>query len=86
MARAHGGKIWPGHAKYDLEYSIKQLQPDVCQGLRWLDQDLREWGQEHYDRLKLGPMVLYLKRASPRIHWDKLICEGGQCRYRPGQL
>ncbi len=62
----------PGHNKYDLNYSIKQLQPTYVQALEWGGQNLSEWGGEHYVRANYKGVRLYLLKDSPHVDWDKL--------------
>ena len=33
----------PGHNKYDLDYSIKQLRPTYVEASAWGAQDITEW-------------------------------------------
>ena len=77
-----GSKMWPGHAKYDLEYSIVRLQPDVVQRMVWFDDDVSRWGREHYARLMLGKLAVHLRKGSPQVDWTLLVCEQDLCRWR----
>lgn len=59
----------PGHNKYDLDYSIRQLHPTYVQQAHWCAQDLSRYVAGTYDRCAFGRHVLWLKRGSPRVHW-----------------
>ena len=62
----------PGHNKYDLNYSIKTLQPTYAQDLHWGSQDLTEWGSTHYVMVKYKGLSLFLLKDSPFVFWDKV--------------
>ncbi len=71
----------PGHNKYNLEYSIKQLQPDFIERAHWGGQDLSEWVNEHYTaygRPFLGgtELTFRLKKGSARFHPERLQAAG----------
>jgi arabinofuranosyltransferase len=38
----------PGHNKYDLEYSIKELKPTYAQGFEWNSQSVLDWAKDEY--------------------------------------
>ena len=65
----------PGHSKFDLEYSIKQLQPDWIQDYKWSKQDLQTYTKEKYVKVKNDERVLpgCFKKGSNNIIWDKLV-------------
>ena len=82
---SQGARMWPGHAKYDLQYSVMKLKPDVVERMKWFDEDLRGWGIRHYRQLKVGPNSLYLRKESTSIHWDLMDCQASECRIKtPG--
>ena len=62
----------PGHNKYDLDYSIKELKPDYVQRLRWGGQDITEWGRSHYVEVTWQGVKLLLLRSSAHVQWEKL--------------
>jgi arabinofuranosyltransferase len=41
----------PGHNKYDLEYSIKELKPTHAQGFAWKNQSVLDWARDEYVRV-----------------------------------
>jgi hypothetical protein len=61
----------PGHNKYDLNYSIKQLLPTYVQEFEVGSQDINTWGAEHYVNVKYKGIRLYLLKDSPHVYWDK---------------
>ena len=67
-----GMKSPPGHNKYDLNYSIKQLQPTYVQDFKWGTQDLTAWGKSTYTEVEYKGVVLYLLNNSPAVLWDKV--------------
>jgi hypothetical protein len=62
----------PGHNKYDLNYSIKTLEPTYVQGLRWGTQDLSQWAETRYIKVKYVGVRLFLLKDSPAVLWSKL--------------
>ena len=62
----------PGHNKYDLNYSIKVLQPDFVESFRWADQDLSDWGKDYYRQVSYNGYQFYFRKDSPAIDWPKL--------------
>jgi len=72
-ATGWGGMISvPGHNKYDLEYSIKQLRPTYVEASAWGGQDLTEWMSAHYERVEYRGMELWLLKGSPDVKWELL--------------
>jgi hypothetical protein len=57
----------PGHNKYDLEYSIKSLQPDYVELNRLGRQDLSEWVAAHYRAVTVAGGTLFFRKNSPAI-------------------
>jgi tetratricopeptide (TPR) repeat protein len=54
----------PGHNKYDLNYSIKTLQPTYVQDFKWGAQNLNEWAKAGYVEVEYNGVRLYLLRDS----------------------
>ena len=79
--RWNGMEGVPGHAKYDLNYSIKELQPDWIQNFKWSNQSLAEYAKNNYVRLsyKDNDMMGCFKKDSVNIDWNKVnvagVCE-----------
>jgi len=68
------GDLHPGHNKYDYEYSIKQLQPDVVfqlWGKNEADvQKLKEWG--YILRCHEGVGAAWYRAGSSLVNWSLL--------------
>jgi hypothetical protein len=62
----------PGHNKYDLNYSIKTLEPTYVQGFQWGTQDLSEWADTNYVKVEYNDVSLFLLKDSPAVLWDKI--------------
>lgn len=67
-----GMKSPPGHNKYDLNYSIKQLQPTYVQDFKWGTQDLTVWAETKYVEVEYKGITLFLRRDSPAVLWGKI--------------
>lgn len=67
----------PGHNKYDLNYSIRKLQPTYIQRFYWGEQNIRGWALEHYAKIeyhdKNGNITLIFLKDSPLVYWEKGI-------------
>lgn len=63
----------PGHNKYDLLYSIVQLQPTYIQAYAWGNQTVRPWVIKNYVRVEyhgaLGEKTIFLRKDSPDVCW-----------------
>ncbi len=62
----------PGHSKYDLEYSIKELKPTHVQSFEWYDASVLDWAQDEYVGVKYKGAHLNLLKGSDEVRWDKL--------------
>jgi len=62
----------PGHNKFDLNYSIKKLKPTYVQTMTWAQQDLTDYVRQHYRRVRHRNALLWLRKDSPNVKWDKL--------------
>jgi hypothetical protein len=62
----------PGHNKYDLTYSIEQLQPTYIETSKWGRQDLTEWVNAHYVTVNDNGVPLLLRKGAPEIRWNLL--------------
>jgi hypothetical protein len=67
------GRIYnPGHNKYDLEYSIKELRPTYVRGFVWGGQNVLDWAQSEYVMVVYkGTLVNFLK-DSEDVRWDEV--------------
>ena len=62
----------PGHNKYDLDYSLKVLEPTFVQYFSWGSQDFRDWGSRRYVSLSIGGANLHILKGSPDVDWGAL--------------
>ena len=62
----------PGHNKYDLNYSIKTLEPTYVEGFEWGKQDLYQWAETRYVQVIYDGVTLFLLKDSPAVLWNKL--------------
>jgi hypothetical protein len=62
----------PGHNKYDLEYSVKQLRPTYVEASTWGGQDITAWMEQHYERAVYKGVELWLLKDSPYVRWELL--------------
>ena len=60
----------PGHNKYDLVYSIEQLQPTFTDTDRWGRENLSAWVSAHYVSVQYHGVGLLLKRGAPEVKWN----------------
>lgn len=67
-----GMKSVPGHNKYDLNYSIKSLEPTYIERTKWGSQDLTEWTKTKYVKVRYNGAILVLLKDSPLVFWDKI--------------
>lgn len=69
----------PGHIKYNLYYSIKKMKPTYIEDYRWGRQNLYAKVKSDYVRVyyqdKAGGVIIYLRRNSPAVLWDKVQIE-----------
>jgi hypothetical protein len=63
---------WPGHNKYDLEYSIGQLMPTYVQQFDWGRQHLSQLKNAAYQEGQYRGIRLWLLKASPDVLWSEL--------------
>ena len=62
----------PGHNKYNLDYSIKVLQPTYIQGFKYGGQDLSDWGKSKYATLEYKGITLHLLKESKSVLWNDI--------------
>lgn len=72
-------ELFPGHNKWDYEYSIGMLRPDVVTGLWYSTQSDRDrilrWG--YVVRCLPNGSWMYWRQESGNVRWDALtICDG----------
>ena len=66
----------PGHNKYDLDYSIKQLKPTYVQMLGWGTQNVSSWARDNYRWVVYKVIGMFLDKNSPHVLWEKIQKEG----------
>jgi len=62
----------PGHNKYDLDYSIKRLQPTYIQYYAWGKQNVYDWVILHYELVSYRGVSMWLLKDSADVLWDKV--------------
>ena len=62
----------PGHNKYDLGYSIQQLEPTYIEASHWGGQDITSWVAAHYSWVEYRGVGLWLKRDAAEVKWGLL--------------
>lgn len=60
--------FYPGHMKWDYDYSIRELRPDVVAGLWKGSEAIEEYLEKEY--VRSGGM--YLRSGSERLYWSKI--------------
>jgi hypothetical protein len=79
-----GERSVPGHNKYNLNYSIVQLQPTYIQAYSWGNQTVKPWVVLNYVRVEyhsaLGTKTVFLRKDSPYVCWD--LCKN-QYKIKP---
>jgi hypothetical protein len=62
----------PGHNKYDLEYSIKQLRPTYVEYFAWQNDTVLNWAKNEYVRVNYKGVPLNLLASSEEVRYDKI--------------
>jgi len=62
----------PGHNKYDLNYSIKLLQPTYVERFDWGTQDVTAWAESRYVAVEYNGLTLLLRKDSDFVHWNRV--------------
>ncbi|HEX7976111.1 MAG TPA: hypothetical protein VF498_17010, partial [Anaerolineales bacterium] len=78
--KAHGGKGFsgisnfrPGHMKWDYDYSIGQLKPDIVVQLWGNTAEAKPYIDQYYVGGSAGDSLLFsLRSGSPNIRWDQV--------------
>lgn len=66
---------FPGHNKYDLEYSVLERRPTYVESFRFGSEDLSSAFEELYVEISLpGPDPAFL-RGDPSVKWDEIPLE-----------
>jgi hypothetical protein len=68
----------PGHMKFDYDYSVGHLRPDVIAQL-WADRDrVKPYLDEYYLEVEVEGRKMWLRRDSPNIVWTEVRRHGGR--------
>lgn len=67
-----GMRSVPGHNKYDLQYSIVDLQPTYVQSFQWGQDNLTDYAQQNYARVHYKGVGLWLLAKSKDVLWSKI--------------
>jgi hypothetical protein len=62
----------PGHMKYDYDYSVEQLKPDVITSLWKHQEEIMLYLDKYYRAVELAGRCLYFRDDSPDVSWEKL--------------
>lgn len=70
----NGMKGVPGHSKYNLNYSIKTLEPDWIENYKWGKDNLIDYVSKNYVKLEYDNNILdgCFKNNSKNIYWEKV--------------
>jgi hypothetical protein len=67
------GKVYnPGHNKYDLDYSIKELRPTYARGFAWGGQNILDWAQSEYVMVVYKGTRMNFLKYSEDVRWDDI--------------
>ena len=75
----------PGHNKYDLEYSIKELRPTYAEGFGWGGQNILDWAQSEYVMVNYKDARVNFLEGSGDVRWDDIEAaqEAGEATLGP---
>ena len=62
----------PGHNKYDLGYSIKELRPTYVRGFVWGGQSALAWAQSEYVMVVYKGTLLNFLKDSGDVRWEDI--------------
>ncbi|GAB4536740.1 MAG: hypothetical protein Fur0018_27440 [Anaerolineales bacterium] len=63
-------QLRPGHMKYDYDYSIGQLKPDVIVQLWGDKQPAKQYMKADYMVVEIDGLIFSARSDSPYIHWE----------------
>ena len=72
---AKDGWLYPGHNKYDYDYSIGKFNPDIVQKINWMNtaefnQAYTRYLAKDYRTVEICGEIFFIKKDSPYIAWD----------------
>lgn len=64
--------FFPGHSKYDAQYSVESLMPDIVLGVPWdvEESQMSAWGYQR--QCTANGSALYVLSSSSKIRWEKV--------------
>ena len=62
----------PGHNRYDLEYSIKELKPTYARSFRWGGQNVLGWAESEYVTVVYKTAYVNFLKGSEDVRWDDI--------------
>jgi arabinofuranosyltransferase len=62
--------FYPGHVKWNYDYSIGELLPDVVVEVWGSFEEARPYLDANYMRVRLDGHTLYLRTGSPHVRWE----------------
>ena len=68
----HFYEFYPGHLKWDFNYSIGQLKPDIVVPIWKSLDEAKPFLMEYYRLVKVGQYQLFVRNGSNRILWNRL--------------
>lgn len=68
--QSEAGFFYPGHLKWDYDYSIGQSRPDVITSLWQLDQSAKELIEKNYVNLTAMGASILLRKGSPNLNQE----------------
>ena len=72
----------PGHMKWDYDYSISALKPDVIAQLYGVTaEEIDPLLMYDYWKVLMDGFVLHMRMDSPHIHWDLVNSRGQKWRH-----
>lgn len=71
-------RFFPGHLKWDYQYSVETLQPDVVLGLWQGTGDIEQYLEQHYLPHNGDGHQYWLKKDSEEILWDRIAQADGR--------
>ncbi|MCH7964137.1 MAG: hypothetical protein IH852_09385 [Bacteroidetes bacterium] len=64
--------FYPGHSKYNFNYSIVQLNPDIILGLWRPTKENKLYIDNHYREIVINGIRLTIRKNSNKILWNKI--------------
>ncbi|MBV9455228.1 MAG: glycosyltransferase family 39 protein [Rubrobacter sp.] len=62
----------PGHNRYNLEYSIKELKPTYARSFTWGGQNVVDWAKSEYVTVVYKGVRVNFLKGSEDVRWDSI--------------